>query len=367
MVKSAVRRVLAGVLVIGGLAAPSGAHEKLVIADISSKTDALISAFMKTNGVPGCSAAVGSRGALDYAQGYGRARSSVPAKPDTIYRIGSLTKQFTAALALVAARDTARDRRLSLDARISDFFPRQRQWADITLRHLLTHTSGIPTYTATRQFRFLQFKPIADRKLLKMVQDYDQDYAPGSRGKYSNSNYLLLAHILKQRTGSSYADLLKTHIFDPLGMRDTRLITARRPGKRMAQGSLKGRFTNRRTHSSWTLGVGDLQSSVLDMAKWNMALFGRHLLSDHEKSEMFAASIVNEDAAVEGEKLAMGWMDISDGATRRYYHQGYLHGYSAINLVVDPNGQASRFVTILCNAHLVQGMPDLAIRISRLL
>ena len=103
------------------------------------------------------------------------------------------------------------------------------------------------------------------------------------------------------------------------------------------------------------------------MARWNMALFGRHLLSDTEKSEMFAADIVNEDAAVEGEKLAMGWMDVSDGATRRYYHQGYLHGYSAINLVVDPNGLASRFVTILCNAHLVQGMPELAIRISRLL
>ena len=250
---SAVRRVFAGVIVVGGLAAPAGAHERLVTADLSTKTDALMASFMKRNGIPGCSAAVGTRGALEYAQGYGKAAPSQPARADTVYRIGSLTKQFTAALALIASRDTRKDRRLSLDARISDFFPAQSQWSEITLRHLLTHTSGIPTYTATRQFRFLQFKPVANRNLLKMVQGYEQDYAPGSRGKYSNSNYLLLAHILKQRTGSSYADLLKKHVFEPLAMKDTRLITARRPGKRMARGSpLKGRFTNRRTHASWT-------------------------------------------------------------------------------------------------------------------
>ena len=328
--------------------------------------DAAVTSFMKKRGIPGCSVSLGLRGALVHAKGYGHAAPGTEATAETVYRIGSLTKQFTAGLALMAA-STSNSRPLAIDDALKSYFPDQNQWATVTIRQLLTHTSGIPTYTARKQFRRNQFEPVTHEALLKLVQGYRQSFKPGTRGHYSNTNYLLLAHIIQNHTSHSYADLLQHNIFQPLGMTATGIIAPGRPDTGFAVGSVKGRFVSKRTHPNWALGVGDLRSNVLDVAKWNMALLGNRLLSDDAKALMFTSVAANPEPAIKGEKLAMGWMDVSDGGTRRYYHQGYLHGFSSINYLEDPFGSGNRFVTVLCSGYLVQKMPELAIRIARLL
>lgn len=365
MVAASFRQVLAGVLLVCGCLITTKAGGQQLDASQQSSIDTAVVKFMKKQAVPGCSISLGTRGGLAYAQGYGKAGPNARSAPDTIYRIGSLTKQFTAALVLMAAR--AQDGKpLSIDAPLATFYPRQKQWAGVTIRHLLTHTSGIPSYTAFRQFTRNQFKPISPAGLLKLVKAYDQAHKPGSKGQYSNTNYLLLAHILQTHTGLKYADLMTQNIFAPQDMGDTAVITRKRPGKRTARGYDRGRVTSKRTHASWAMGVGDLESTALDMAQWNLGLLDDKLLSEAEKAQMFAAVKINIEPAVKGEMLAMGWMDISKGGEKRFYHQGYLHGFSAVNLLIEPLGEDGRFVTVLCNAHLVQKMPDLAIRIARL-
>ena len=299
-------------------------------------------------------------------QGYGRASPREEAKAETVYRIGSLTKQFTAGLALMAS-NPANQSPLDVDTPVSAHFPEQKQWTGISVRHLLTHTSGIPTYTASKQFRRHQFDPVAPEALLKLVKAYKQHFKPGSKGHYSNSNYLLLTHILQNHTSATYGDLLLHNVFRPLGMTSTSIIETGRPGSDVARGSVKGSFISKRTHPNWALGVGDLQSSVVDIAQWNMALLSNRLLTIDAKTQMFTSVAKNIEPAVKGERLAMGWMDISDGGAKRFYHQGYLHGFSAVNYLQDPFGTGNRFVTILCNGHLVQKMPELAVQIARLL
>ena len=115
------------------------------------------------------------------------------------------------------------------------------------------------------------------------------------------------------------------------------------------------------------IGVGDLQSSVVDIAQWNMAILSNRLLTVEAKAMMFTSAAANPEPAVKGEKLAMGWMEISRGGSKRFYHQGYLHGFSAINYLEDPFGGGNRFVTVLCNGQFVQKMPELAIQIARVL
>ena len=327
--------------------------------------DDVVESFMRRQRVPACSVAVGRSAGLVYAQGYGTAAPGMDATPETVYRVGSLTKQFTAALALLVSQKSE-TKPFDIDVPVQKFFPRRKQWAGITLRNLLNHTSGIPTYTATREFRFYQFRPIKHDALMKRIGRYKQDFKPGTRGYYSNTNYLLLADALERHTGKSYEELLRERIFGPLGMSVTARISPKAPGDGFARGTVNRHFITKRTHPDWTLGVGDLQSSVRDLAKWNMALLGKGFLPQNIKEEMFTSVEDNPEPAVKGEKLAMGWMDISDGGSRRYYHQGYVHGFSAINYVVDPFERANRFVTVLCNAHVVEKMPELAARLARM-
>jgi len=328
--------------------------------------DSAVTGFMKQHAVPGCSLSLGRGSALVHAAGYGLAGPKSKATTDTVYRIGSLTKQFTAALAL-AAVPRQDGRTLHLDTPLTVHFPDQKQWAGITLRQLLNHTSGLPSYTEREEFRSHQLEPVSREALLDLLKSYAPAFKPGSRGHYSNTNYLLFAHILEQATGRSYADLLQTTIFTPLGMDNSGMISLDAPGPGVARGSVKGQFVTGRTHPNWAFGVGDLQSTVLDIAKWNIALIGNRLLSESDRAEMFSAGAANSEPAVRGERLAMGWMDISAGGVPQFYHQGYLYGFSAINYLADPFGSGGRFVTILCNAHLVQEMPQLARRIGRLL
>src|SRR5687768_11004790 len=168
------------------------------------------------------SALVAQNGKVVYKGAFGMANMEwgIPNTPDTRFRLGSITKQFTAALTLQLVEQG----KIKLDGKITDYLPDYRQdiGQKVTVHHLLTHTSGIPSYTGQPGF----FENVSRNpyKVVDFVKQYasgDLEYEPGSKYSYNNSGYFLLGAIIERVTGKSYEQVLKENILDPAGMKNT--------------------------------------------------------------------------------------------------------------------------------------------------
>lgn len=229
--------------------------------------------------IPGASVAVlrGDRVILSRGFGFANVELHVPATDSTIYQSGSMGKQFTAALVemLVGAG------RLRLDDTITRWFPEgARVWHDITVRHLLTHTSGVPEYTDST---FDPRKDYTEDQLVGLAAARPLDFRPAERWSYSNTGYLLLGALIRRVTGRFYGDLLRDSVFQPLRMLDSRVISEadivpnRAAGYRLEGGILK--------NQEWvapslnTTADGALYFTVRDLIKWAVALNERRVPS----------------------------------------------------------------------------------------
>src|SRR5690348_4236424 len=182
--------------------------------------DRYMAAELRRDRIPGVSVAVLRGDSVVLARGYGYANLEhrVPATDSTVYQSGSVGKQFTAAAIVMLAEQG----RLSLDDSITRFLPDgPATWRGITIRHLLTHTSGIADYTdSTLDTR----RDYTEDQLVRLAAQRPLEFAPGDRWNYSNTGYVLLGIIIHRVTGVFYGDFLKDHVFRPLGMRTTRII-----------------------------------------------------------------------------------------------------------------------------------------------
>jgi CubicO group peptidase (beta-lactamase class C family) len=189
-------------------AAPARAQTAL------DSVDRYVRAELARQRVPGMSVAVLRGDSVLLARGYGFAdlEHRVPAADSTIYQSGSLGKQFTAAAILILAREG----KLGLDQSIRRYFPEgPRAWQAITVRHLLTHTSGIPDYTdSTVDYR----RDYTEAQLVALAARLPLQFRPGATWSYSNTGYALLGFIVRRVSGKFYGDVLREWIFDPLGM-----------------------------------------------------------------------------------------------------------------------------------------------------
>lgn len=242
--------------------------------------DRYVQAEMARQRIPGLSLAVVKDGRVVKARGYGFANveHDVPASERTIYQSGSVGKQFTAAAVLLLVED----RRLSLEDRLATFFPEApASWRDITVRHLLTHTSGLRNYTDDALDRRRDY---TDDELVALAAKSPLDFPPGTRWSYSNTGYVLLGIIVKKVTGRFYGDILAERVFRPLGMTTARVISEadivkhRAAGYRLVNGELKNQEWV--SPSLNTTADGSLYLSVLDLVQWDAALAGTTFLSE---------------------------------------------------------------------------------------
>jgi CubicO group peptidase (beta-lactamase class C family) len=271
---------------------------------------------------PGAALLVVQDGRDVVRRGYGLAdlESGVRATPATNFRLASVTKQFTAAAVLLLAEDG----RLGLDDPVRRWLPSLPPGADaVTIRHLLTHTSGLVDYEdlmapgATAQ--------VHDADVLALLEGERRLYfAPGSAWRYSNSGYALLALVVERASGRSFADFLHERIFAPLGMAGT---VAHRDGfdtvSQRAYGYSGGAGAWRRTDQSPTsavLGDGGIYSSIDDLAKWDAALYDDRLLSDASRALAFAPAAQSDDPAVQ---YGFGWRITGDSL----WHSGETIGF----------------------------------------
>jgi CubicO group peptidase (beta-lactamase class C family) len=297
-------------------------------AEALAELDRWIEGYLEENNVPGGLLAVVSRGKILHLQPYGLAdvELSVPVTDSTVFEIGSISKQFVSAAVMLLVEED----RLELDDPIHQYLPYlPSEWLGVTVRHLLTHTSGIPDYEEIATYDIYGFR-LTPEEVIRLAHSRPMDFAPGEGGYYSNTGYFLLSMIVERIEGRPLGRVLRTRIFEPLGMGQTRMADPEAIIPHRASGywvNKVGELINRRpTETSSTLGAGGILSSAHDLMKWDEALYGDQLLSAESKETMWTPAILPDG---EDTGYAFGWnVRPYRGLTTRG-HGGQVAGFVA--------------------------------------
>ena len=309
-----------------------GAYCRAEDHPIAAKVDDFIQNELLRQHIPGLSLLVKQDGKIVLAKGYGLANVElqVPVKPETMFQSGSVGKQFTATAVMMLVEEG----KLGLDDKISKYFTNAPQsWADIKLRHLLTHTSGLGDYPRDIDLR----RDYTDDELLAKVMATPLAFKPGEKWSYSNLGYLTLGLLLDKVTGKFYGDFLQERIFKPLGMSTARIIseadivTNRAAGYRLVDGKLKNQEWVSPTFDS--TADGSLYLTVYDLAKWDDALYAEKLLKRSSFDQMWTPVTLNNGKT---HPYGFGWFVVTVRGHRLIHHGGSWQGFHcAIQRYVD--------------------------------
>jgi CubicO group peptidase (beta-lactamase class C family) len=300
--------------------------------DSRKKVDEVIEAQRIAQKIPGISVAICRDGKIEKAAGYGLANVewSSPAAPDTIFQTGSVGKQFTAAAIMMLVEEG----RIGLDDKISKYVEgTPPAWKGVTIRHLLTHTSGIADYggeEGTMGKGVINFRnAYTEEQLVQAFAKMPMDFEPGDKWSYSNTGYVLLGIVIRKATGKFYGDVLQERIFQPLGMNSTRIISEadivvhRSGGYRLLKGELK--------NQEWvspelnTTADGALYTNVLDLAKWDAALYTTKLLKQSSLDQMWSPVKLNDGKTY---PYGFGWSLEPLNGHRLVAHDGAWQGFT---------------------------------------
>jgi D-alanyl-D-alanine carboxypeptidase len=296
----------------------------------ASEVDALVRGEMARQRIPGLALGIVREGRLLRAEGYGLANVELdaPVTARTMFQSGSVGKQFTAALVLLLAAEG----RLDLDDHVSRLLPTApAAWKDITIRHLLTHTSGIAEYTDRIDLR----RDYGEEDLLLMAASAPLDFDPGSRWSYSNTAYAVLGILIHRASGRFYGDLLRERVFSPLGMRTARVISEADivPGRAAGYRLVEGRLQNQQwvAPSLNTTADGALYLSALDMARWAEALETDVPLSAAVRKRMWTPARLasGQTARAREGGYGFGWFLSRRGGQPVMEHGGSWQGFQA--------------------------------------
>jgi CubicO group peptidase (beta-lactamase class C family) len=291
----------------------------------TNRIDEYVQAEMTRQRIPGVSLAIVKNGAVVYAKGYGFANleHKVPVKPETIFQSGSIGKQFTATAVMMLVEEG----KVNLDEKISKYLGAVPDaWANITVRHLLTHTSGLTDYPDDFDFR----RDYTEDELLKRAQAITPAFKPGEKWQYSNLAYVTLGILIHKVSGQFYGDFLQERVFKPLGMTSTRIISEadivmkRAAGYRIVQNEIKNQ--NWVSPSLNTTADGALYFSVLDVAKWDAALYGEQLLKRASLEQMWTPVLLNNNKTYD---YGFGWSFGRVSGHRIIEHGGAWQGFTS--------------------------------------
>ena len=282
-----------------------------------------VNGYLKKKQIPGCAVMVRQNGKVVLSAGYGMANLEhrVPVTPETVFQSGSMGKQFTA----MAVMMLIEERKLSLDDPVSKHLTVPASWSKITVRHLLTHTSGLGDYPED----FSLQKNCTENDLLKMIIAQPLAFAAGDKWNYSNLGYVTLGILIRKVSGEFYGDVLQKRIFGPLGMKTARIISEsdiipnRAAGYELKEGVLK--------NQEWvspalnTTADGSLYLTVEDIARWDEALAAEKLLSRAGFVQMWTPVRLNNGSDA---PYGFGWqIQKTDSGRRMLEHGGAWQGF----------------------------------------
>lgn len=329
----------------------------------ADKVDDYIEAQMRQLHIPGLSLAVVRAGQTVKLRAYGLANVELnaPVTQDTIFEIGSITKQFTATAIMMLVEDG----RVGLDDKISKYLDGlPAAWGGVTIRHLLTHSSGIQNYLLAPGLFEATARPGQshdDIARLFFARLQELDFQPGATWAYSNTGYLLLGNVIEKASGKSYWEFLEERIFRPLGMKASRsgepaaIISGRAAGYEWTGNS----FRNRAALTENAYGAGSIVSTAGDMAKWDAALYGEQLLKRTSLNQMWTPAKA-AGGALAPFNYGFGWFVDTYHGHRVVAHTGGTPGFSsAIYRFVD-----DRLTVIILTNHADRIIDHLAIDVA---
>lgn len=328
------RRAALGVFI--AVAAVPAAAELAISPDaLRARVDELTAAALEQPGAVGLSVAVGLGDEMLVEKGYGRIEleHDIAADAGSVFRIGSITKQFTAALVMKLIEDgaTKDGKSLTLDSDINDFLDFSTQGKAVTVRHLLTHTSGIKSYTGLGE-EWAKTIPleVSHEELLDLVDDKPFDFEPNEQYRYNNTGYYLLGVLIEEVTGKTYAEALAETFFEPLGLTSIRygsnsdIIRNRAQGYEMRDGELQN---DDLIGMSQPGAAGALISNAADLVRWNQALVSGKVVEPESYAQMTTPHVLES-----GEATTYGFglgLDQLDGV-RRVQHGGGINGFNSM-------------------------------------
>jgi CubicO group peptidase (beta-lactamase class C family) len=309
-----------------------------------------VKAEMQRQHIPGLSLLVARGGKIVLAEGFGFANVElqVPAKPETVFQSGSVGKQFTATAVMMLVDEG----KIGLDDPLTKYFAdAPASWREVTVHELLSHTAGFGDYPKDFDFR----KDWTEAEELKLIESIPLAYQPGTNWKYSNFGYVTLGILIRRVTGEFYGDFLQQRIFQPLGMTSTRIISEadivpnRASGYRLVKGELK--------NQEWvapivnTTADGSLYFTVLDLAKWDAALYTEKLLKRSSLDVMWTPVRLKNGQPNKG-NYGFGWFIEQRKGHLCIHHDGSWQGFeTAIDRYVDDQ------LTVIALSNLADAEP----------
>jgi len=280
---------------------------------------------MDKRSIPGLALTIIKNGQTVRTAAYGLANIelAVPVTPETVFEIGSVTKQFTSAGILLLEQEG----KLSVEDNIDKYLTNAPDgWTNISLRHLLTHTPGLKSYTVLDGFALTRH--LTQEQFVKAIAAQPTEFPPGQAWKYCNTGFNLLGFVIENVSQTNYWAFMNEHIFGPLSMSHTtdrnpsRIIHNRASGYEQTNHVL----INRDYDLTDVFSAGALVSTVGDLAKWNTALDGEALLNPHSKEQMWSPVRLNDGKTA---KYGFGWFLDSVEGHRDIGHSGSTSGFSA--------------------------------------
>ncbi|NNK87148.1 MAG: serine hydrolase [Flavobacteriaceae bacterium] len=279
---------------------------------------------------PGATVMIAKDGKPIFRKAYGMAdlELGVPMKPDNVFEIGSITKQFTAVSILMLEEQG----KLSVDDDILKFIPDYpTNGHTITIHHLLNHTSGIKSYTAMESFQKNARVDMSPTEIIDFFKNEPMDFEPGEQFLYNNSGYIILGHIIEVVSGLSYAEFIEKNIFEPLGMKNsyygsmTNLIPNRASGYQNRDGYVNAEYLS----LSLPYAAGSIMSNVDDLLTWQNAIRDNKLISAETHAKAVHGSELNDGTHI---AYGYGWGENNINGSKGYQHGGGIFGYTTMGI-----------------------------------
>jgi CubicO group peptidase (beta-lactamase class C family) len=345
MSKRVISGYLSAVIVLVAIAIQPAAGQGNLTADLVAKIDKLAGDVLTRTGVPSASIAVVKDGRIALVKAYGRARldPQTPAKPEMRYGIGSISKQFTAAAILLLQEEG----KLSLDDKVSRFMPDLTRAAEVSIRQLLSHTSGYQDYWPQDYVMPMMLEPVERTRLLDTWARKPLDFEPGTKWQYSNTNYVIAGSIAEKAAGKPLLDYLREKVFVPLGVKNVVDIDAERLASTDPTGYMRYALGPLRPApkegKGWLFAAGELAMTAEDLAKWDIALINRTLLKPESYRQLETEVLLKNGSST---RYGLGVSVASTGGHRSVSHSGEVSGFTAQNIVMPDDGIA---VVVLTN------------------
>jgi CubicO group peptidase (beta-lactamase class C family) len=332
-------------------------------ADLIEKIDKVANDTLAKTGVPSASIAIVKDGQVVYVKAYGDARlePKTPAAPQMRYSIGSISKQFTAAAILLLQEQS----KLSLDDKVAKFIPNLTRANEVTIRQLLSHTSGYQDYWPQDYVMPMMLQPVTAQKILDLWARKPLDFDPGTKWQYSNTNYVIAGVIIEKVARMPLLQFLQEKIFTPLGMTSVSDIDQAKLGDtdpvgymRYALGPLR---PAPKEGKGWLFAAGELAMPAQDLAKWDISIMDQKLMKPASYRE-FSTEVLLRNGL--GTHYALGVDVNSQSGHRALSHGGEVSGFTAQNIVF-PDDRAA--VVVLTNQDASSAYSAIAAGITPLL